>query len=229
MSALYAVIGALICLCRRDAKKVPGVQSIDVSLLEGHYTMLSQHAVSYDQLGITGKRTGNRTSGSAPRNTYPTRDERWIVISGSTQIITERLFRVIGRPDLIADPRFKTNRDRVANVEALDEIVGAWIGARTQAECMEQLIAAYVAVAPVLDFKQLAEDPQLVERKSLVTIDDPDLGPLRMPDVLPKLSETPGHIRFAGIAMGVHNKEIYQDRLGLTDAEMVKLKADGVI
>jgi len=118
VSALYAVIGALICLYRRDTKKVPGGQSIDVSLLEGLYMVLSQHAVSYDQLGINGKRTGNRTSGSAPRNTYPIRDERWIVISGSTQIITESLFRVIWRPDLIAAPRFKTNRDRVTNVEA---------------------------------------------------------------------------------------------------------------
>ncbi len=228
-AALYATIGALLCLYQRDAKKSGRGQSIDVSLLESLYTMLSGHAVAYDQLGLPGRRTGSRTSGSAPRNTYRTRDDRWIAIAGSTQALTERLFKEMGRPDLITDPRFKTNRDRLANVEALDEIVGAWVQERTQAECIAQLVKAEVAVAPVADFKDLAEDPHLIARKTLVAIDDPELGTLRMPDVLPKLSETPGKIRYAGLPMGVHNKEIYQERLGLTDAEMEKLKAEGVI
>jgi crotonobetainyl-CoA:carnitine CoA-transferase CaiB-like acyl-CoA transferase len=160
---------------------------------------------------------------------YRTKDERWIAIAGSTQALTERLFREMGRPELIEDPRFRTNRDRVANVEALDEIVAAWVAERTQAECIEQLVKAEVAIAPVADFEQLAHDPHLVARKTLVTIDDPDLGALRMPDVLPKLSETPGRIRFAGLPMGVHNDEIYRDRLGLTEEEVRALKADGVI
>jgi len=228
-AALYATIGALLCLYQRDAKKSGRGQSIDVSLLESLYTMLSGHAIAYDQLGLPGKRTGSRTSGSAPRNTYRTRDDRWIAIAGSTQALTERLFKEMGRADLITDPRFKTNRDRLANVEALDEIVGAWVQERTQTECIAQLVKAEVAVAPVADFKDLAEDPHLLARKTLVAIDDPELGTLRMPDVLPRLSETPGKIRHAGLPMGVYNREIYQGRLGLTDAEMEKLKAEGVI
>ena len=228
-AALYATIGALLCLYQRDAKKSGRGQSIDVSLLESLYTMLSGHAVAYDQLGLPGRRTGSRTSGSAPRNTYRTRDDRWIAIAGSTQALTERLFKEMGRADLITDPRFKTNRDRLANVAALDEIVGAWVQERTQTECIAQLVKAEVAVAPVADFKDLAEDPHLLARKTLVAIDDPELGTLRMPDVLPRLSETPGKIRHAGLPMGVYNREIYQGRLGLTDAEMEKLKAEGVI
>ena len=228
-AALYATIGALLCLYQRDAKKSGRGQSIDVSLLESLYTMLSGHAVAYDQLGLPGRRTGSRTSGSAPRNTYRTKDDRWIAIAGSTQALTERLFKEMGRADLITDPRFKTNRDRLANVEALDEIVGAWVQERTQTECIAQLVKAEVAVAPVADFKDLAEDPHLLARKTLVAIDDPELGTLRMPDVLPRLSETPGKIRHAGLPMGVYNREIYQGRLGLTDAEMEKLKAEGVI
>jgi len=228
-AALYATIGALLCLYQRDAKKSGRGQSIDVSLLESLYTMLSGHAIAYDQLGLPGRRTGSRTSGSAPRNTYRTRDDRWIAIAGSTQALTERLFKEMGRADLITDPRFKTNRDRLANVEALDEIVGAWVQERTQTECIAQLVKAEVAVAPVADFKDLAEDPHLLARKTLVAIDDPELGTLRMPDVLPRLSETPGKIRHAGLPMGVYNREIYQGRLGLTDAEMEKLKAEGVI
>jgi formyl-CoA transferase len=229
VSALYATVGVMLCLYRRDAKKAGRGQSIDVSLLESLYTMLSGHAVVYDQLGMPGRRTGSRTAGSAPRNVYRTKDDRWIAIAGSTQALTERLFREMGRPELIEDPRFRTNRDRVANVEALDEIVSAWVGERTQAECIEQLVNAEVAVAPVADFKQLAEDPHLVARRTLVAIEDPELGTLRMPDVLPKLSETPGRIRFAGLPMGVHNEEIYRGRLGLAQAEFDALKAEGII
>ena len=228
-SALYATFGVMLCLYNRDAKKSGYGQSVDVSLLESLYAMLGMHAITYDQLGLPGKRTGNRGGGSAPRNTYRTKDDRWVAIAGSTQALAERLFKEMGRADIITDPRFKTNRDRIANVEALDDIVGAWVGARTQAECVEQLVRAEVAVAPVADFKDLAENPHLIARKALVTIKDPELGTLRMPDVQPRLSETPGQIKYAGLPMGVHNKEIYQERLGLTDAEMEKFQAEGVI
>ena len=228
-AALYAVIGVMMSLYRRDAKKAGRGQSVDVSLLESLYTMLANHVVSYDQLGIPGARHGNRTSGSAPRNTYPTKDNRWVVLAASTQQICERLFKEMGREDMLSDPRFKTNRDRVSNVEEVDKIVGAWMLERTQAEIVEQLVKAEVAIAPVTDFKDLAEDPQMVARGALTKLDDPELGPLHLPTVQPRLMETPGRIRFAGLPMGAYNKEIYQDRLGLTDVEMKKLKADGVI
>ena len=228
-SALYATIGVMMCLYQRDAKKSGRGQSIDVSLLESLYTMLSSHAIAYDQLGLPGKRTGNRTSGSAPRNVYMTKDDRYVAIAGSTQALTERLFKEMGRAELITDPRFKSNRDRLANVEELDEIVGAWVRGRTQAVCIEQLVKAEVAVAPVSDFKDLAEDPHLISRQVLTEIDDPELGKLRMPRVLPLLSDTPGRIAHGGLAMGSHNAEIYAGRLGLSDGELAVLKAEGVI
>jgi crotonobetainyl-CoA:carnitine CoA-transferase CaiB-like acyl-CoA transferase len=118
----------------------------------------------------------------------------------------------------------------LVNVEALDEIVGAWVRGRTQAACIAQLVKAEVAVAPVADFQDLAADPHLVSRNVLTEIDDPDLGTLRMPRVLPQLSETPGRIAHAGVhAMGSHNAQVYGDRLGISDAEMQLLRADGVI
>lgn len=228
-SAFYATMGALLCLYQRDAKKGGRGQCIDVSLLESMYTLLSGYVVAYDQLGLPGKRNGNRTFGSAPRNTYQTKDDRWVAIAGSTQSLAERLFNAMGRPDMITDPRFKSNRDRLANVEALDELVGAWVLQRTQAECVAQLVALEVPVAPVSDFSDLHRDPQLVARKVLVTIEDPELGTLRMPNVQPRLSDTPGRIKYAGLPMGVHNQEIYEDRLGLTAGELAQLKSDGVI
>jgi formyl-CoA transferase len=229
VSALYATIGVLLSLYQRDANKSGRGQSVDVSLLESLYTLMSGHAISYDQLGLPGKRTGSRTSGSAPRNVYLTKDDRYIAIAGSTQALTERLFKEMGRAELITDARFKTNRDRLANVEALDEIVGAWVRGRSQADCIAQLVKAEVAVAPVADFKDLAEDPHLIAREVLTTLDDPELGTLRMPRVLPQLSDTPGRIAFAGLPMGSHNEEIYGERLGLTVQEIAALKSEGVI
>lgn len=229
ISAMYATIGAVMCLYQRDARKSGSGQTIDVSLLESLYTVMSGHAIAYDQLGLAGKRTGNRTSGSAPRNVYRTQDDRWVAIAGSTQGITERLFKEMDRADLIDDPRFKTNRARLENVDALDEIVSAWVMQRTQSECIDQLVAAEVAIAPVADFKDLAEDPHLRARKVLVELDDPDLGKLRMPDVLPRLSDTPGKIRHTGLPMGEHNMEIYRERLGLSERELEALKAEGVV
>ena len=228
-AALYGTIGALICLYRHAANKGAPGQSVDVSLLESLYTLLSALAIGYDQLGLPGVRMGNRNTGSAPRNTYRTKDNRWVVIAGSTQSVCERLFKEMGRPDMITDPRFKTNRDRLANVEALDEIVSAWIAQRTQAEAVDQLVKAEVAIVPVADFKDLAEDPHMIARGALAHLQDPELGSLRMPDVQPRLAGTPGRIKYAGLPMGACNNEIYQGRLGLTAAEMQALKAEGVI
>ena len=229
VSALYATIGVMMCLYRRDAKKAGQGQSIDVALLESLYTVMSGHAIAYDQLGTPGRRVGNRTYGSAPRNTYKTKDERWVAIAGSTQALTERLFREMGQPELINDPRFKTNQDRLANVDAVDKVVGDWVGSRTQAEVIEQLVKAEVAVAPVYDFKDLAEDPHLNARGVNEKIDDPELGTLHMPTVQPRLSDTPGRIGWGGLPMGSHNSEIYGERLGLSQAEIAALKAEGVI
>ena len=229
VAALYATIASLLCIYQRDAKNRGRGQVVDVSLLESVYTMVSGHAMAYDQLGQPGQRTGNRTSGSAPRNTYLTKDGRWVVIAGSTQALTERLFNAMERPDLIHDARFTTNRDRVANVAALDNIVGAWVRERNQKECVERLIDAEVAVATVADFKDLAEDPHMLARNALASIEDPELGLLRMPDVMPKLSETPGRIKHTGLPMGAFNKEIYLERLGLSARELEQLESEGVI
>jgi len=228
-AALYSTIGVMLALYRRDARGTGRGQSIDTSLVESLYTVLTGHAVSWDQLGLPGRRAGNRTTGSAPRNTYRTKDDRWIAIAGSTQAITERLFREMGREDLLDDERYATNQARLANVEALDAIVGAWVASLDQAECLRRLLAAEVAAAPIADFRDLAEDPHMIAREALAEIDDPELGRLRMPRVQPRLSETPGRIAHAGLPMGVHNREIYLDRLGLDEAEFASLQADGVI
>lgn len=152
-----------------------------------------------------------------------------MAIAGSTQAITKRLFAVMGQSDLLKDERFATNQARLTNVDAVDAVVSAWVGERTQAECMKVLLAAEVAAAPIADFKDLAEDPHMIARGALTEIDDPDLGKLRMQPVQPRLSETPGRIEYAGLPMGVHNREIYIERLGMGEGEFERLRAAGVV
>ena len=113
--------------------------------------------------------------------------------------------------------------------DALDAIVGEWVASLDQRDCMQRLLAAEVAAAPIADFRDLAEDPHMIAREALTEIDDPELGRLRMPRVQPRLSETPGRIAHAGLPMGVHNREIYLERLGMDEAEFDALRADGVI
>ncbi|MGH7862142.1 MAG: CoA transferase, partial [Candidatus Dormibacteraceae bacterium] len=153
----------------------------------------------------------------------------WIAMAGSTQSVAIRVFEAIGRPDLILDPRFNDNRSRVANVEALDAIVGAWVAERTQEEAIRVLVAAEVAVAPIWDIRDLASDPHLAARESIVAVEDAELGQIRMPGVQPRLSETPWRVRHAGPSLGEHNQAIYRDRMGLSDEEISSLLSQGVI
>jgi crotonobetainyl-CoA:carnitine CoA-transferase CaiB-like acyl-CoA transferase len=228
VAALYAAFGVMIALYYRDARDGAIGQSLDVSLLEPLFSLLAPHLVEYDQLGVIATRSGNRT-GSAPRNTYLTKDKRWIAISASTQTIASRLFNVMGRPDMIDDPRFSTNPLRVANADELDPIVGEWIGRFTQTEAIDILIKAEVAVAPILDISDLAVDPQLAHRNAITSVNDPELGPVRMPNVLPKLSDTPGSIRTGAPRLGQHNWDIYHGKLGLSQTEIDDLHGQGVI
>jgi crotonobetainyl-CoA:carnitine CoA-transferase CaiB-like acyl-CoA transferase len=130
VAALNAAMGVMIALYERDVKGSGRGQVLDVSLLEPLFSMLGIYVVEYDQLGLIARRQGNRTS-SAPRNTYRTKDGRFVAIAASTQSIAARAFAAIGRPRLLEDPRFATNRARLANVEEVDAIVGAWVAERT--------------------------------------------------------------------------------------------------
>ncbi len=228
VAALYGALGVMMALYHRDVHEGGPGQSLDVSLLEPLFALLGPHLVEYDQLAVVAVRKGNRT-GSAPRNTYLTRDERWIVIAASTQSVAARLFEAMGRPDLLDDPRFSTNPKRVENVEVLDEIVSAWVGARSEAEVMDLLEAADVAVAPILDVSDLATDPQLQQRGTIATVNDPELGDVRMPNVLPSLSETPGSIRSSAPRLGEHNREVYGGLLGLSEADIDALRKEETI
>jgi crotonobetainyl-CoA:carnitine CoA-transferase CaiB-like acyl-CoA transferase len=229
VAALYGAFGVMVCLRHRDGDGDGAGQCIDLDLLQPLFSILGPLATLYDQLGVAPERMGNRIPTSAPRNVYETGDGEWVMISGSVQRVAERLFHAIDAPELAEDPRFATNEARVANVEELDAIIGDWVRARTRDEAMEVLLRHDVAAGPVMGIRELMDDPHLAARDAIPTVEDPELGPLRMQGVLPSLSLTPGAIESAGPTLGEHNEEVYGHVLGIDAQELGRLREAGVI
>lgn len=203
-------------------------QVIDLSLLEPLLSIMGPDAAAYRVSGQVPARTGNRTSISAPRNIYPTRGGDWVALSASTQGMTERLLRAIGRPELIEDPRFRSNADRLANVEALDAIVGAFIAARTLEENLGFFREREVTVGPVYDIAQILRDPHVLARGTLVNAPDADTGQLPMHAVVPRLSRTPGGFTRPAPRLGEHSLELLRSA-GVSQAAIDELIAKKVI
>jgi formyl-CoA transferase len=224
MTGAFAV---MVALYYRDARGGVG-QVIDLSLCEPLLRLLEPALLDYDQLGVARGRTGNRSDHVAPRNTYQCGDGRWVSISASAQSIFERLMDAIGRPELRCDPRFAVNSARVAYVDELDEIIGAWMRWHSRDEALSLLEAAQVAAAPVYDIPDIFADPHFQARESMISVEDADLGRMRLVNVVPRFSETPGSVRTTGPALGEHNAEVY-GALGITADELDALQRDGVI
>jgi crotonobetainyl-CoA:carnitine CoA-transferase CaiB-like acyl-CoA transferase len=197
-------------------------QVIDLSLIEPLLSIMGPDAAAHHVSGKVPARTGNRTSISAPRNIYPTRGGDWVALSASTQGMTERLLRAIGRPELIDDPRFRTNADRLAHVEALDEVIGAFIGARTLAENLAFFREREVTVGPVYDIGQIVVDEHVVQRGIMVRVPDADTGTLPMHAVIPRLSGTPGGLARPAPRLGEHSVDVLRGA-GVSDAAIQEL------
>lgn len=203
-------------------------QVIDVSLLESIVSILGPEAAIYKLTKKIRRRVGSASEGTSPRNVYATSDGGWVAISASTQAMTERLFRAIGRDDLNRDPAFKTNAERVKRREQVDAIVGGFIKGRTLAEAIAFFEAAEVTAAPVYDIGQFLEDPHVQERGIVVEAPDDDMGEVPMHAIVPRLSGTPGRLRRPAPAVGQHNREIFS-RIGYSEARIAALAQKGVI
>ncbi|MBN3821257.1 CoA transferase [Paraburkholderia sp. Se-20369] len=225
-AGLSGAIAVLVALHARDAHGAAG-QVIDVSLFEPLLSILGPAAANYALTGQVKARTGSRSSNTAPRNAYRTRDGKWLCLSSSTQAMAERLFRAIGRADLIDDPRYATNVQRVQHAEALDAIVGAFIGARDLDVNLAFFEEAGVTAGPIQDIAQIVSDHYVIEREALVELPDDDVGSLPMHNITPRLSGTPGTFRRPAPTLGESNREILLPLLG--EQEYERLAGLGVI
>lgn len=185
-------------------------------------------AANFALTGQVTPRLGSRSATSSPRNVYPCSDGKYVALSASMQSMAERLFRVMGREDLITDPRFATNTDRLKHAEEIDGIVADFMRQRSQAENVELFDRVGVTVGPVCDASDLPDHPFIQEREALVVVPDAEAGSLPMHNVIPRLSKTPGAIRTPAPTLGQHNEEIYAS-LGLAPGDRARLKEDGVI
>jgi crotonobetainyl-CoA:carnitine CoA-transferase CaiB-like acyl-CoA transferase len=223
LATAFAVLAAL-----RARDSTGRGQVVDLSLVEPLMTLLGPHVTAYDQLGELQPRTGNRSSHNAPRNVYRTADGSWVAVSSSATSIAERILRLVGRPDLVAEPWFGTGAGRAAHVDEIDEAVAAWIGARSRDEVLRAFDEAEAAIAPVQDARDVLADPQLAALGSIAEIDDPELGRLKQPNVLARFSETPGSVRWAGRAHGADTEAVLGE-LGVDAVEVERLRAEGVV
>ena len=228
VTGLCGAFAVMVALHERDTVSGNG-QSIDLGIYEPMLTMLGHHFIDFDQLDIVAGRLGSRLPFASPRNAFKTKDGDWVAMSCSTQSVFTRACRAIGRPELISDVRYVNNQARTENSASIDQVFDDWIGRHATSEVLATLNDAGAAVAPIYDVRGVFEDPHFRERESSIAVDDPDLGSVRMQNVVPKFSRTPGSIRHAGPRLGEHTREIYADWLDISDAELEQLAADGVI
>jgi crotonobetainyl-CoA:carnitine CoA-transferase CaiB-like acyl-CoA transferase len=203
-------------------------QEIDLSLLEPILTVLGNQPIVYDQLGDVQGRVGNRTPISAPRNTYRTREGRWVAVSASADTVAARVLTLVGRPDLTLQSWFGTGGGRAEHADELDAAVAAWIAARNTDEVVREFEAAGAAVAPIYDVADVVADPQVKALEAITTVEDEDLGPIKMQNVMFRMLSTPGRIRWTGRRLGQDNERVY-GRLGIGADRLEELKAAGVI
>ena len=209
IAGIYGAAGVLTAL--RVAEKEGRGQVIDLSLFEPIFSVISSEAAKYKVTGEATMRAGNQSSHTAPRNIYACADARFVAMSGSMQSMAMKIFDTMGRPDLKTDPKFSTNDARVANRDALDAIIGAYIGARTQEENLKIFEAAGVTVGPVCSVADLMDHPFVTGREAIIEMEDRDLGSLPMHNIIPRLSETPGALRRPAPRLGEHTQEILDE------------------
>lgn len=219
----YAIMVAL-----RARERTGRGQVIDLAIIEPILGLLGPQMTAYKALGVVPQRTGNRSSSNAPRNTYRTRDGRWLAISTSAQPIAERVVTLVGRPDLVEQPWFASGHGRVQHVDELDAAVASWIAERDADEVIVRFEEVQAAVAPIYDVSDLAEDPQYAALDTFVEVPDEELGSLTMQNVLFRLSDTPGEIRWAGRRLGRDTDEVLAE-LDYPGDRIAELRADGVI
>ncbi|MBO9352369.1 CoA transferase [Bordetella petrii] len=227
VTALFGVQSILAATLERQRSGLG--QEIDLSLYESLLALMGNMVLGYDQLGEIMQRRGNQSKSSVPRNAYQTADQRWLVVSATTDSIARRVFRAIGRPELARDPAYATNQQRALRAAEIDQMMVEWAGRHTQAQALAILQKHEVATGPINDIAQFFDDPHVRAVGSIHEHLDEDLGRIRMPNIPPRFSRTPGKIRWAGRNRVGRDTRAVLREAGYTDGEIDALIEAGVI
>ena len=226
IAALAAAFATMTALRARET--TGRGQVVDLAIIEPILTLLGPQPTVWDALGQVQERTGNRSANNAPRNTYLTKDGRWVAVSTSAQSIAERVMRLVGRPELTEEPWFASGGERAKHADVLDAAVASWVARHDRDEVVRAFEEAQAAVAPIYDVRDVVADPQFQALGSLVRVPDPELGSVLMQNVLFRLSETPGRITSAGPALGQHTEEVLAE-IGIDADQVAELRRQGAV
>ncbi|WOC15381.1 CaiB/BaiF CoA transferase family protein [Pseudochrobactrum sp. MP213Fo] len=227
LAGIFGAFGALAALHHRE--KTGQGQVVDVALYEPLLRIIESVVVRYDQTGNKKPLLGNQMEEDVPRNVYATADNGAIAISCGSQRIYEGLVDAMNRPDLKSDSRFKTMSLRVAHRDIIDAEVASWILTQKTEDALEILLTNNVVAGRINDIADVLGDAHVAAREAIKTIVDGQLGPIRMPAPTPKLSDTPGQIKWTGCDAGAANDEVFGEWLGMTAGEINDLRNNGII
>ena len=230
LAGMFAVNGILAALHERDARGSGRGQVIDVSILESCFAMLEDVPSEYDRLGLVREPSGTSLKGIAPSNLYRSRDGKWMVIAANRDNLFVRLCEVMGRPELADDERYRDHTVRGEHQEELDDLIAAWAAEHDAAELDRLLNEAGVVAGPVYTVADIFEDPHFRARDMLVEHPDEEIGPVVGPGIVPKLSRTPGSVRWSGPwPMGNDNSAVLGELAGVDADELEKLESEGIV
>ena len=227
IAAMAAVSAVTMALFHRHSSGRG--QVVDLNILEPLVTALGPQPIWFDQLGYIQRRIGNGSVNNAPRNTYRTRDGRWVAVSTSATSVAKRVLRLVGHPEIVDEPWFRSGRERAEHAAELDRYVGDWIAGRDRHDVIAAFTEADAAIAPVYDVEELMADAHVRETGMITEVADDDLGRVRMQNVLFRMSETPGSIRWTGRSLGADTDAVLGGELGIGDARLAALRERGVI
>jgi crotonobetainyl-CoA:carnitine CoA-transferase CaiB-like acyl-CoA transferase len=226
IAALAAAFATMTALRARET--TGRGQVVDLAIIEPILTLLGPQPTVWDALHQVQERSGNRSANNAPRNTYLTRDGRWVAVSTSAQSIAERVMRLVGRPELTQEPWFASGGERAKHADVLDEAVASWVAKHDRDDVVRAFEEAHAAVAPIYDVRDVVADPQFQALGSLVRVPDPELGSVLMQNVIFRLSETPGGIKSTGPSLGQHTEEVLAE-IGIDADQLAELRRRGAV
>jgi len=227
IASLHGVIGVLMALRHRDASGGRG-QVVDVALYEAVFNMMESVLPEFDMFGVVRERTGTNLTGIVPSNTYVTRDGQHVVIGANGDSIFKRLMKMIGREDLAEDPCLADNAGRATRADELDSVIGEWTGRHDAEQALRLLNDAQVPNGKIYSIADIVREPQFGARDMIRDVKLPDGASLKVPGIVPRLSETPGDLEWIGPKLGEHTEEVLGS-LGYSSAEIASLRERRII